>query len=69
MKIIEIISEMQDSDNHEKTFQIINNIREDPVGYADIIEDSMKYIMEEEDTKDPSKKNLIFKKKSKSIIK
>ena len=51
------------ADYPEKTFQIINNIREDPVGYADIIEDSMKYIMEEEDTKDPSKRNLIFKKK------
>ena len=51
------------ADYPEKIIELINNIREDPVGYADIIEDSMKYIVEEEDKNDPSNIRLIFKKK------
>ena len=51
------------ADYPEKIIELINNIREDPVGYADIIEDSMKYIVEEDDKNDPSNIRLIFKKK------
>ena len=57
------------SDYPEKIVEYINSIREDPVGYADIIEDSIKYIVEEEDKNDPSNTRLIFKKKSKSCFK
>ena len=42
------------SDYPEKIVELINNIREDPVGYADIIEDSIKNIIEEEDKNDPT---------------
>ena len=56
------------ADYPEKIIELINNIREDPVGYADIIEDSMKYIVEEEDKNDPSSIRLIFKKKVKVAL-
>ena len=52
----------------EKIVELINNIREDPVGYAEIIEDSIKNIIEEEDKKEPEKKRLIFKKKVKVAL-
>ena len=56
------------SDYPEKIIELINNIREDPVGYADIIEDSIKNIIEEEDKKDPENIRLIFKKKVKVAL-
>ena len=56
------------SDYPEKIVELINNIREDPVGYADVIEDSIKYIVEEEDKNDPSNARLIFKKKVKVAL-
>ena len=37
------------ADYPEKIVELINNIREDPVTYADLIEDSIQYIVEEED--------------------
>lgn len=49
------------SDYPEKIIQIINNIREDPKSYADIVEDSIKYIIEEDN-------RLIFKKKVKVAL-
>jgi len=55
-------------DYPEKIVELINNIREDPVGYADFIEDSIKYIMEEEDKNDPTNMRLIFKKKVKVAL-
>ena len=55
-------------DYPEKIVELINNIREDPVGYADLIEDSIKYITEEEDKDDPSRVRLIFKKKVKVAL-
>ena len=45
--------------------EIINKIRENPAAYADTIEDSIKYIEEEPDKNNPTKKKLIFKKKVK----
>ena len=56
------------AEKKKKIIELINNIREDPVGYADIIEDSMKYIVEEEDKNDPSNIRLIFKKKVKVAL-
>ncbi len=37
--------------------EIINKIRENPAAYADTIEDSIKYIEEEPDKNNPTKKN------------
>ena len=48
--------------------KLINNIREDPVGYSEIVEDSIKYIVEEEDKNDPSISRLLFKKKVKVAL-
>ena len=56
------------ADYPEKIVELINNIREDPVGYADIIEDSIKNIIEEEDKNDPTNYRLIFKKKVKVAL-
>jgi len=55
-------------DYPEKIVELINNIREDPVGYADLIEDAIKYIMEEEDKNDPTNMRLIFKKRVKVAL-
>ena len=56
------------SDYPEKIVELINNIREDPVGYADLIEDSIKNIIQEEDKKEPGKIRLIYKKKVKVAL-
>ena len=56
------------ADYPEKIVELINNIREDPVSYADLIEDSIQYIVEEEDKNDPSNMRLIFKKKVKVAL-
>ena len=64
----ELAPNLRYSDYPQKIVELINNIREDPVGYADIIEDSIKYIVEEEDKNDPSNIRLIFKKKVKVAL-
>ena len=50
------------SDYPEKIVELINNIREDPSGYADVIEDSIKNIIEEEDKENPANVRLFYKK-------
>ena len=55
-------------DYPEKMVELINNIRGDPVGFADIIEDSIQNIQEEEDKNNPSNVKLIYK-ESQSCIK
>ena len=52
----------------DKMIEIINKIRENPSGYADFIEDSIKYIIEIPDKEDESKTKLIFKKKVKVAL-
>ena len=52
----------------DKMVQIINKIRENPKAYADFIEDSIKYIVEEPDKEDETKTKLIFKKKVKVAL-
>ena len=56
------------ADYPEKIVELINNIREDPVGYADVVEDSIKNIIEEEDKNDPNNIRLIYKKKVKVAL-
>ena len=51
-----------------KIVELINNIREDPVGYADIIEQSIQNIVLEEDKDEPTIKRLIYKKKIKVAL-
>ena len=52
----------------DKMLEIINKIRENPAGYADFIEDSIKYIVEIPDKDDETKTKLIFKKKVKVAL-
>ena len=66
--IPEVDPNLKYADYPEKIVELINNIREDPVSYADIIEDSIQYIVQEEDKNDPSNVRLIFKKKVKVAL-
>ena len=52
----------------EKIVELINNIREDPVGYADTIENAIENIILEPDKEDPSIQRLIYKKKLKVAL-
>ena len=52
----------------DKMIEIINKIRENPAEYADTIEDSIKYILEEPEKDDETKTKLIFKKKVKVAL-
>ena len=52
----------------EKMLEIINKIRDDPPSYADFIENSIKYIIQENDKEDETKMKLIFKKKVKVAL-
>ena len=52
----------------EKMLEIINRIRQDPVSYADTIENSIKYIIQESDKEDETKTKIIFKKKVKVAL-
>ena len=66
--IPEVDPNLKYADYPEKIVELINNIREDPVSYADIIQDSIQYIVQEEDKNDPSNVRLIFKKKVKVAL-
>ena len=52
----------------EKMLEMINKIREDPVSYADIIEDSIQNIIEENNDEDENKAKIIYKKKVKVAL-
>ena len=52
----------------EKIVELINNIREDPVGYADTVEQAIENITSEPDKEDPSINRLIYKKKIKVAL-
>ena len=52
----------------EKIVDLINRIREDPVSYADVVENSIKNILEEADKEDPTIVRLIYKKKVKVAL-
>ena len=56
------------SDYPEKIVNIINTIRQNPKVYADVIEDSIKNIILEDNNKDPAKPKLIYKEKVKVAL-
>ena len=56
------------SDYPQKMLDLINQIRSNPSSYADIIEDSIQNITEEQDRKDESKIRIIYKKKVKVAL-
>ena len=56
------------SEYPEKMLLLINKIREDPVSYADIIEDSIQNIIEEQDKDDETKTRIIYKRKVKVAL-
>ena len=55
------------ADCPDKMLELINKIREEPAAYAEIIEDSIKNIVENQDD-DDSKPKIIFKKKVKVAL-
>ena len=52
----------------EKIIEIINSIRQDPVSYADVILDSMRNIVEDNNKEDYTKNKIIYKKKVKVAL-
>ena len=56
------------SEYPEKMLILINKIREDQVSYADIIEDSIQNIIEEQDKDDETKTRIIYKRKVKVAL-
>jgi hypothetical protein len=56
------------SDYPQKMLDLINQIRANPVSYADVIEESMQNITEEQDKNDESKTRIIYKKKVKVAL-
>ena len=62
-KLDELDQNFNYEDYPQKIIELINNIRSDPIGYANIIEDSIKYIIKTTDKNNPSNVRLIFKKK------
>ena len=55
------------SDYPEKMLELINKIREDPLSYSNVIEDSIKNIIENQDD-DETKPKIIYKKKVKVAL-
>ena len=55
------------ADYPEKMLELINKIREDPVSYADIIEESIQNIIENQDDEE-TKPKIIYKKKVKVAL-
>ena len=52
----------------ERIIEIINNIRQDPVSYADVVLDSMKNIVEDNNKNDATKNKIIYKRKVKVAL-
>ena len=52
----------------EKIIEIINTIRQDPVSYADVVIDSMKNIVEDNNKNDATKNKIIYKRKVKVAL-
>ena len=55
------------ADNPDQMLELINKIREEPAAYAEIIEDSIKNIVENQDD-DETKPKIIYKKKVKVAL-
>ena len=56
------------SDYPQKMLDLINQIRANPVSYADVIEECIQNITEEQDKNDESKTRIIYKKKVKVAL-
>ena len=56
------------SEYPEKMLSLINKIREDPASYADVIEESIQNIIEDQDKEDETKTRIIYKKKVKVAL-
>ena len=52
----------------ERIIEIINTIRQDPASYADVVIDSMKNIVEDNNKDDSTKNKIIYKKKVKVAL-
>ena len=52
----------------ERIIDIINTIRQDPISYADVVIDSMKNIVEDNNKDDSTKNKIIYKKKVKVAL-
>lgn len=52
----------------ERIIELINSIRQDPMSYADIIENSIKYIVDDNNKDDPTKTRIIYKHKVKVAL-
>ena len=52
----------------ERIIEIINNIRQDPVSYADVVLDSVKNIVEDNNKNDATKNKIIYKRKVKVAL-
>ena len=52
----------------ERIIEIINSIRQDPASYADVVIDSMKNIVEDNNNDDSTKNKIIYKKKVKVAL-
>ena len=56
------------SNYSERIVELINNIRKDPNSYAEIIEDSIKNIIEDNNKDDSTKNKIIYKQKVKVAL-
>ena len=56
------------ADYPEKMLELINKIREDPISYSEVIEDSIKNIIEVQNEEDENRPKIIYKKKVKVAL-
>ena len=56
------------ADYPERMLELINKIRDDPVSYADVIEDSIQNIIENQNEDDENKPKIIYKRKVKVAL-
>ena len=52
----------------EKIIELINNIRKDPASYSEIVENSIKNIVDDNNKDDPTKNRIIYKQKVKVAL-
>ena len=52
----------------ERIIELINNIRQDPAAYSEVIENSIKNIVDNNNKDDPSKSRIIYKQKVKVAL-
>ena len=52
----------------EKIIELINNIRQDPASYSEIVENSIKNIVDDNNKDDPTKNRIIYKQKVKVAL-